>query len=417
MHEQNRLYYFINEIMVIWYLSKYASPEKYSFGTRHFYLGKEWVKNGYEVIIFASNQNHIADKLPQFKGKYFREDIEGVNTIWLNTPKAKKSTGLSRIFGWFHFEWQLFSVSKKGISKPDVVIASSLSLLTVINAYLFSKRYGAKFIFEVRDIWPLSAIELGGYSKFNPFIILLSIIEKFGYKKAKAIIGTIPNLGEHVQNIIGSGEKCFCIPQGLSLDFYKESQRISQDYVESYIPKNKFIVGYAGTINTNNPLETLIDAANILQDHADIHFLIVGKGDMKEKLINKSKHLENVSFPPVVDKKQVNNLLQFVNVCYDSFSSNLAKYGLSRNKWIDYMYAAKPIICSYSGFQSMVNEANSGSFVEYGNAQVLVEEILKYSRMSKQQLEEIGTNGKNFLIENRTFDKLALQYQQIIESL
>ena len=401
--------------MVIWYLCKYASPEKYFFGTRHFYLGKEWVKKGHDVTIFTSNNNHITDNLPQFDGKYYREDIEGVNTIWLNTFKAKRSSGLSRILGWLHFEWQLFSVYKKDIKKPDVVIASSLSLLTVINAFFFSKRYGAKFIFEVRDIWPLSAIELGGYSKFNPFIILLFFIEKFGYKKAKAIVGTIPNLGEHVQNIIGSREKCFCIPQGLSLDFYKESQNINQDYIERYIPKGKFIVGYAGTINTNNPLETLIDAANILQEHTEIHFIIVGKGDMKEKLISLSNHLHSVSFPPIVDKRQVNDLLQFVNVCYDSFSSNLAKYGLSRNKWIDYMYAAKPIICSYSGFQSMVNEANSGSFVEYGNAQVLAEEILKYSKMSKQQLEEIGANGKNFLIENRTFDKLALQYEKIIE--
>jgi hypothetical protein len=79
------------------------------------------------------------------------------------------------------------------------------------------------------------------------------------------------------------------------------------------------------------------------------------------------KDLPNVIFAPSVPKSMVNNLLGFTDVCFDSFSSDLAKYGLSRNKWIDYMYAGKPIICSYSGFQSMINEVDSGSFVEFNN--------------------------------------------------
>lgn len=401
--------------MVIWYLCKYASPEKYFFGTRHFYLGKEWAKEDHQVNIFTSNSNHLTESLPQFKSKSFRENIEGVNTIWLKGLKSKKSSGLWRILSWFHFEWQLLTVSKKRIDKPEIIIVSSLSLLTVINGYIFSKRYKAKLIFEVRDIWPLSAIELGKFSKHNPFIIFLSKIEKLGYRKAKAIVGTIPNLGLHVQEIIGSSEKCFCIPQGISLDFYNKSKLLSEEYKEKFIPKNKFIVAYTGTLNTNNPLETLIEAANILKDNNQIHFLIVGKGDKKEKLLDLSENLSNVSFPPAVDKNQVNNLLSMVNVCYDSFSSQLAKFGLSRNKWIDYMYAGKPIVCSYSGFQSMVNEANCGSFVEYGDAIALAQEILKYSKMSISELENIGGRGKLFIIENRTFNKLASQYIRIME--
>lgn len=402
--------------MVIWYLCKYASPEKYFFGTRHFYLGKEWVKQGHEVTIFTSNSNHLTDSLPKFKAKSYNENIEGVNTIWLNGLKPKRSSGFSRILSWLHFEWQLITVSKLNLKKPDVIIASSLSLFTVISAYFFSKKYKAKFIFEVRDIWPLSAIELGKYSKFNPFIILLSQIEKFGYKKSNAIVGTIPNLGSHVKDVIGSREKCFCIPQGISLDFYNKSQSLSTIYKEKYIPVNKFIVAYAGTLNANNPLETLIEAARLLKSNSQIHFLIVGNGDQKEKLMKLSQDLINITFPPKIDKNQVNSLLQMVDVCYDSFSSELAKFGLSRNKWIDYMYAAKPIICSYSGFQSMVNEAESGSFVEYGNANVLADEILKYSKKAKTELQEIGENGKAFLIHNRTFDKLALDYIDIMKS-
>lgn len=402
--------------MVIWYICKYASPQKYFFGTRHFYLASEWVKNGHEVTIFTSNSNHLTDKLPIFKGKSIMEDIDGVQTIWLNGKKTENSSGLSRVLSWFHFEWQVLTISKKKIKKPDVVIASSLSLLSVISGYIFAKRYRAKFIFEVRDVWPLSAIELGGYSRFNPFIVFLSLLEKFGYKKAKAIIATIPNLTEHVREVTGSSNKTYCIPQGLSLEFYRRQEELDDAYIEKYIPKSRFIVAYAGTINANNPLETLIKSAELLKERPDIHFLIVGNGDKKEMLRYTAKSLPNVSFPPAVDKRQVNHLLQHVDVCYDSFSSTLAKYGLSRNKWIDYMYAGKPIICSYSGFRSMLNEANSGSFVEYGNADRLAHEIEKYASLEKSKLHQLGENGKRFLIENRTFSKLANDYEQILLS-
>ena len=401
--------------MVIWYISKYASPQKYYFGTRHFYLAEQWVKNGHEAFVITSNASHLTDNLPKFKNKSFSEVINGVKTIWLNTYRSKKSAGLSRILSWIHFEWQLLTFNKKDLSRPDVVIVSSLSLLTVLNGYRFAKKNKAKFIFEIRDIWPLTAIELGGYSKNHPLMLLLSKIEKFGYKKADAIVGTIPNLKEHVTSIIGENAKTYCVPQGLSLDFYQENEKLDDSYVEKYIPRDKFIVAYAGTINANNPLDTLIKAAEKLSLNPNIHFLIVGNGQLKNKWIEKTSHLPNVSFPPVVSKKQVNHLLSFVDVCYDSFESVLARFGLSRNKWIDYMFAGKPIICSYSGYQSMIDEARSGSFVPFGDVDLLINKILAYSKMDRKELLAMGERGKNFLIQNRTFEKLSLDYVSIMK--
>lgn len=404
--------------MNIWYISKYASPQKYFFGTRHFYLSEEWVKKGDEVCVFTSNSNHLSkNQLPQFKGKSFVENINGVKTIWLNTYKNKTSSGLKRLISWFHFEWQLLSLSKKKFKKPDVIIVSSLSLLTVLNGWRFSKKYKAKFIFEVRDIWPLSAIELGGFSKYHPLILFLAAIEKFGYKKADAIIGTMPNLQEHVFEIIGSNAKCFCIPQGLSIGFYRNQKKLSDDYLKKYIPSNKFIIAYAGTINVNNPLDTFFEAAKLLRENNEIHFLVLGSGSMKDKWIEFAKSFQNVSFPPPVQKAEVNNFLSTVDICYDSIDSTIGRYGLSRNKWIDYMYAEKPVICSFSGFQSMINEANSGTFVEYGNAKKLVDAILDYAKLDEEKITEIGKRGKKFLLENRTFDKLAEEYKNIFKRI
>ena len=403
--------------MVIWYISKYATPQKYFFGTRHFYLAEEWIKTGNDVIIFTSNSNHLTDRLPVFKGKSLFEDINKIKTYWLNTYKVKKgnSSSLKRILTWFHFEWQFFTLNKKNISKPDVIIVSSLSLLTVLNGYWFSKKYKCKFIFEVRDIWPLSLIELGGFTKWNPFILFLFWIEKLGYKKANAIVGTMPNLQEHVDHIIGKNNKCYTIPQGFSENFYNNQKFLDNDYIQKYLPKDAFIVAYAGTISANNPIDVLINAAELLKNEA-IYFVIIGDGNKKEFLIKKSKNLSKVIFAPSLPKNKVNHFLSFVSVCFDSFDSNLAKYGLSRNKWIDYMYAGKPIICSYSGFESMINESNSGSFVAFNNSQLLADEILKYYKMDKTALTEMGKNAHKYIIENRSFKKLASDYIKIINS-
>lgn len=403
--------------MNIWYISKYASPSKYFFGTRHFYLAEEWVKSGNRVCVISSNSSHLTRDLPVFKGKFFREEINGVETIWLNTFKSRKSSGISRIVSWLHFDWQLLTVTKKNLPKPDAVIVSSLALTTVIPGLLLARKYKAKFIFEVRDIWPLSIIVLGGYSKNNPFVRVLSWVEKLGYNKADLVVGTIPNLQGHVANVTDRPVNCICIPQGLSTSFYENEQaNITSEYHKEWIPENSFLVCYAGTLNANNPLDTLLEAARLLKSYTSIKFLILGKGDKKEDLMEKSANLGNVLFPPPLPKNQVNSFLRHVHVCYDSFESELANYGLSRNKWIDYMYAAKPIICSYDGFQSMINEAGCGDFIQYGNADKLAEAILAYSRMNTTDLAEMGQRGKTFLLNQRTFDKLAGTYLDYIQS-
>jgi len=401
--------------MNIWYISKYATPSKYFFGTRHFYLAEEWVKNGIDVTVITSNSSHLSNSLPKFNTTTFIEYINGVRTIWVNTFKSRKSSGVSRIVTWFDFDLKLLMFSKKKLVNPDVIIVSSLSLTTVLPAWLLSKKYNAKLVFEIRDIWPLSIIVLGNYSKFNPFIIYLSWLEKFGYKKSNLIVGTMPNLIEHVRVNCKISTKCICIPQGLSINFYTNDQiELDPDYIISHIPSNKFIVCYAGTLNINNPLEALIRAAEILKNDTHIHFIILGEGNLKKHYVETTKNFLNISFPPTIHKNQVNAFLKNVDICYDSFDSKLAKFGLSRNKWIDYMFASKPIVCSYDGYQSMINEADCGTFVKYNDSNALAEVIKSFSSLSKVDIENIGIRGKKYLLENRTFENLSMKYLEEI---
>ena len=394
----------------IWLICKYASPGKYFFGTRHFHFAEEWVKKGDVVTIFTSNSSHLTDKLPQFQGSRMVEEIQGVRTVWLKVIKSAKSSSSIRVLSWLQFEWKVLTTSKKLFEKPDVIIASSLSILSIISGFIFARYYKARFILEIRDIWPLSAIKLGNYSPNHPFIWFLGKLEKFGYRNADVIIGTMPNLKEHVQEVEPLFKDCICIPQGIKLEQLLEFNPLPQAYINEVFTKGTFKVAYAGTINVNNPIEVILKAVAKLPEDDKIEVYILGSGSMLEYYKVKYAFCKRIKFISPLPKNLVKAFLQQTDLCFDSIDSEIGRFGLSRNKWIDYMSSKKPIVCSYSGYKSMLNEAQCGSFVDYDDVEALSAEILRYKSMSKECIDNIGNNGWTYLKENRLFSKLSCEY-------
>lgn len=394
----------------IWYISKYASPLKYGFGSRHFYLMREFNKLGYRTIMISSNANHLV-QIPNFKKKYTKEIFDGVETWWIKTIQYKGANSFRRILSWIDFELKLLFMPVKSFPKPDVIICSSLSLFTILNGYIFKKRFKCKLIFEVRDIWPLTIIEEGEFKSWNPFVMFLAWVEKFGYRNADLIVGTMPNLAEHVKNICGADLNCRCIPFGYDPALYDVQESMPAGYEETYIPKDKFIIGYAGSIGVTNALEPLLQCAEAMKENTGLHFLLLGDGDLLEEYKNRMSSLTNIMFVPKVKKTQVQMFLRHCHVLYFSVhDSKVWRYGLSLNKLIDYMLSAKPIIASYSGYPSMVNESQCGTFVPAKDVEALKKTIIKYANMPKERLDQIGQRGRRWLIENRPYDKIAREY-------
>ncbi len=395
----------------IWLICKYASPEKYYFGTRHFYFAEEWVKNGYEVTIFTSNASHLTDQLPQFTGGRMIEEIHGVCTVWLKVLKTVKSSSAVRILSWLHFELKVLITPKNQFKKPDVVIASSLSILSIISGFLTARYYRARFILEIRDIWPLSAMQLGGYTSNHPFIWLLGKLEKFGYRRADVVVGTMPNLIEHVQEVEPKFKACVCIPQGIKEELLFAFEPLSEHYIKETFTPCMFKVAYAGTINPNNPIEVLLEAVAKLPEDEQVEAYILGSGLMLAMFKEKYASCKRIKFITPLPKKHVKAFLQQIDLCFDSIDSEIARFGLSRNKWIDYMNAGKPIVCSYSGYQSMINESQSGSFVPFGNVDLLAQEIIRYKKMSTEEISAMGNRAQKYLSEHRLFSQLAREYE------
>jgi glycosyltransferase involved in cell wall biosynthesis len=400
----------------IWYISKYcAIPDKKSKGSRGWHLMKEFVNKGYQSVIISSDSNNSTNS-HSFSSSTEYILKEGVHIMLLKTLKYSVAKSFLRILSWFHFEWNLLWLKKNFFSKPDVIIVSSLSILTIINGYFLKKKYKCKLVFEIRDIWPLTLTEEGGFSSYNPAIILLQFLEIWGYKKSDLIIGTMPNLSEHVKNVIGSTIRAVhCIPMGVDLEFIKNTQSISPDYIKRYLNPDYFNIVYAGTIGITNALDTFFKAANELSKNSKIRFVVVGDGPLKKKFQKEFGHLPNLVFAPRVYENQIQSVLHNTDVLYLSvFKSKIWNFGQSMNKVIDYMLSNKPIIASYTGYPSMINEASCGYFIPAENPHLLVKEIKRLYLMTKSELNEIGKNGRDWLFKNRTYQKLADDYLRLL---
>lgn len=399
----------------VWYISKYFAPSTpVTPGGRGWFLMEELAKKGYVPVVITSDSNNLIEA-PELIQSVTLVEQRGVNLVWLKTLKYGVAKSFYRILSWFHFEWNLLRLKKSSLPKPDVVVVSSLSLLTVLNGLLLKRKYKCRLVFEVRDIWPLTITEEGGVSDKNPLVMFLAWVEKLGYSKADAIIGTMPNLVEHVKSVSNSKAPVYCVPMGVAAEQVQNTQSLDDGYISRYLSSSAMKVVHAGTIGITNALEVFFAAAEQLQTDPSIQFILVGDGALKQYYIEKYGHLSNLVFAPKVNKYQVQSVLELCDVVYFSmFPSKVWEYGQSLNKIVDYMLSGKPVVASYSGYPSMIDEAACGTFVPAGDSVALAAELKKLAIMPIDERNAMGQKGRHWLLENRSYSKLANDFAKIV---
>lgn len=398
-------------------ISKYASIPKYGAAARLFYLAKEFATTKNKVTLITSDSNHLC-KYPKTKSVYNYEKISDVEICWIKTKKYTRTASVSRVVSWFDFEWKLFRFNLKKVNKPDVIIISSLSLLTIFYGYYLKRKFQIPLVFEVRDIWPLTLTEEGGFKSYHPLVLLLSAVERFAYKKSDMVVGTMPNLSEHVNKISKHRRKVFCSPLGFEKSEMSNDMKLNSNPLESVFPNNKKIIGYAGSMGISNALDNYISVIKKFSTNDNIFFLLVGSGDLKLKYRKELEDYSNVKFLEKIPQSQVKYFLAKCDLLYlSTHQSKIWEYGQSMNKVVQYMLAGKPIIASYSGYPSMINEADCGALVSSNNMEDLYSAINNYSKMESSELAKIGLRGKVWIEQHRNYKTLAQEYLTELDNL
>ncbi|WP_457743602.1 glycosyltransferase family 4 protein, partial [Sulfurimonas sp.] len=206
------------------------------------------------------------------------------------------------------------------------------------------------------------------------------------------------------------------ISNGVDLDELAQNEPLDENVLKQ-IAKDKFIIGYTGTVGVANALDSFCEAAKLLEENKEILFVIVGDGQEKKNLIQKYANVANILFVDAIAKKQVQSMLKLFDACYIGLKKeNLFKYGVSPNKLYDYMYSAKPVVYAIdSGSSNIVNRAKCGLSVEAQNPRAIADATEKLYEMNQDEREKLGENAKMFILEHFTYDKLAQKYEKVME--
>jgi len=400
----------IKSIIII---NQYIGSPYHGMEYRHYYLAKNLIKNGYRVTLISASYSHLFTKLPNINSSFTKEIIDEIEYIWVKTPQYKSSKSIGRIWNMLYFAWKLNFL--KDLS-PSHIIVSSPSLFPIKYGYRLAKRFNSKLIFEVRDIWPLTLMELSNLSKYHPLIKFMSYFEKFAYKKSDKIISLLPKAQDYFNSSGMDINKFVYLPNGIEPKI-SENDALPNHIIKQ-IPKDKFIISYSGTVGIANNLDYLIDVANSLKDNSDIHFIILGNGGEKLRLKERVKKLGliNMTFIDAISKEQIYSFLSYIDVAFISLlEENLFKFGVSPNKVFDYMYAKKPIIWAIDAGNNLVEEAEAGVSVPLNNIEILKKSIIKLSQLDKSKLHKLGENGYNFVIQKHSYYKLSKKLIRVIE--
>jgi glycosyltransferase involved in cell wall biosynthesis len=404
--------------MKLWYVSKYAKTPTTGLPTRQFFLSRVFAKHGIETTLILSRSNGCRYK--RFLGLKRINKIDNIECVLLNGPIISLGISLRRILSWILFElnfWLYFITTKKD-EYPDVIIASSLSILTFFTSALIKKRLNCTLILEARDIWPDSLIEMSEISEKNFLIKILRFIELYGYKNADGFVSTLPHFDRYLTTKNIFNFKFKYIPQGFDVNY--SSQGIIDKYNE-YFPANKFNVCYSGSIGRFNNVRKILEIAKLLAGK-DICFIIIGRGPLKNKLIEQSKNLQNIVFLEFIPKKSIVSVISKADLLiFPSKNYPIFRYGVSPNKWIDYMLAGRPILDTHvpniSDYVCMIKDADCAFLQNSDSPEVLASTILKISKLPSEILNNMGLRGREYVLKNLNYDILGSRFVDFINEV
>jgi glycosyltransferase involved in cell wall biosynthesis len=408
---------------VIWYCHHYAGSPTKGMSYRPYYLTKAFNQAGMNAYVIGANNHHLMQGEVEQTGPVHLDGSEDIPFITIKT-KPYAGNGIGRMVNALGYAWGLKRHYRKLINitgKPDAIIVSSGHPFHFPVMKKIAKKLKAKLIFEVRDLWPLSLQQLTNLSSWHPLCLWLSTIEKSAYKNADHVVTLLDNSFEHMQSKGLSEVRFKIIPNGLSLDDYRQSQPIDLGLLttlQTLRQSGQFLLGYTGALGPPNAMEYLIDAMALLaKKHLPIHAVLVGNGGLKVQLEQKARALglSNITFVDAIPKKQIPSLLKEMDGLYLGWNdASIYEYGVSPNKVFDYMMASKPIIESGGSPTKLIEQVGCGINCKAASGQDIADAIVNLATLSDKERKEMGLRGKQYVMEHHNYETLAKAYIQLL---
>lgn len=392
----------------VWLLNHYAGFPETVPATRTYELARGLVKLGWDVTVVASSFNHytFVDDLPADSDRLHEVTSDGVRWVFIANTTPYVDNGGARLRNMLEYSFHATAWSRKQASPPNVVIGTTVHPFAAAAAARIARRLGARFCYEVTDLWPESLVDMGLTHRRSPMFRVMHAMERRAFKKADGVIGLLPGIADYARETYGFQLKRFVyIPNGMNV----------RPLDTSSVPTPpKGSVAYAGGYARAHGMKNIVQAAKVLQTErpGEFRFDLYGDGPERVPMENlaASTGTTNVTFHGFVTKKDLRDRLLVAEVCVCTGEvMPVHRYGVSTNKLFDYFDAMRPIVFAVDSGNNPVAEAGAGISVPAGDPVALAGAIAKISDSAPEERRRYGLNGRDFLEREHQFDRLAVR--------
>ncbi len=327
------------------YVSQYFVSGDQPGGVRHWQHCRALARAGHDVTVVTSYVQHKERTIPEeYRGRRIvRSTEDGLDVVRTYSTPGYGRDLRSRLSNYGTFAlWSL--IAELRLPRPDVVVASSPSLPAAAAAAAVARARRSRFLLEVRDLWPDSAVAMGLVA--NPRVIdAARRMEHYCYRRADRIVALTEGIRDGIiaSGVVPAG-RVSLITNGVDLDVVPDPAAPAGVAV----PDDAFVAMFVGAHGTYSSLETVLGAADLLRDDPRIQVVLVGGGDRKPALEQQAADmgLPNVTFIDPVPKRQVPAYLARAGLCLLPYQDRDLFAGALPNKVFDYLAAGRPILAS-----------------------------------------------------------------------
>ena len=399
-------------------VNHYAGSPKHGMEFRPHQLARHWVAAGHDVTILAGSYSHLRNLNPTVAGRVLEEEIDGIRYRWLRTPKYS-GNGIRRIRSMHAFLRGVDRERREFLSSRnvDAVIASSTYPFDIDPCRRIAEKKNATLVWEVHDLWPLSAIELSGFSPRHPFIRITQRAEDRCCRDAGLVVSILPRAIDHLRTRGLDESRYVVIPNGAEPAGTPSNSRPAT-LVRRHREAGRFTIAYAGGHGDYHALDTLLEAIHCL-DSNRFGLVLIGDGTAKDRLKKLASRLDLpcVDFHDRVDRASSLAALSEADASYVGLRRHpIYRFGIGLNKIYDGMLAGQPIVGSFTAANDPITEAGCGIRVESDDAESLAKAISTMAAATPEDRAEMGARGTEFVQMHHNYQSLADRFIEAINT-